>query len=215
MVAHNVGGAVGRTQAGTVLEGAHPVVDRGHVVDLKQRRGVAVQVAFVKSKGLKPFFHFTGSRVGSPGAFTLLVNCIQLVQPHLRHVLPLARRRHDEVAVLAARRDFPRQSHAKGGADEQRADGAGYRLLDHLDLLVLQVRVHGEAEAGLVRLLIAVSFVKRREETNNATKKKRVMNLEWKRKEEVWMFGESAVLGWVEGWVGFSRCRSRTRPHGS
>jgi hypothetical protein len=48
------------------------------------RRSVAAQqVAFVKSKGLKPVFHFIGARIGSPGTFQATwVNWIELAQPH-------------------------------------------------------------------------------------------------------------------------------------
>jgi hypothetical protein len=60
-----------------------------------QHRVVAVQVAFEKAKGLKPGYHVSGSRLGSPGAFKLwVIHWTQLVQPHLvqllhhLHVLP-------------------------------------------------------------------------------------------------------------------------------
>jgi hypothetical protein len=49
---------------------------------VQQPLDVAVQVAF-ESKGLKPGYHFIGSRVETRRFQALWVNWIQLVQPHL------------------------------------------------------------------------------------------------------------------------------------
>jgi hypothetical protein len=65
---------------------------RAGPISMLRTRDVAVQVEFESKQTLKPVFHFIGSRVGSPGAFKLWVNCIQLVQPPPRRELQRARR---------------------------------------------------------------------------------------------------------------------------
>jgi hypothetical protein len=80
------------------------------VEDVQPRRVVprvvhhraAVQVAFVKSKGLKPVFHLIGSRVETRRFRALWVNCIQLAQPYHHHHPPV-------VLVVALQVAFERQ----------------------------------------------------------------------------------------------------------